>query len=459
MNSFHAHGLLAIAGSLCVLLLPFRSPSQPVTPGPRLGAEVMTSYTDALRYASDRLRGTIFSRQMSGGVHIFWPSDTVSICLWSQTEYAAFSNRAASFSAAVGRSVQAASIGWNGGDQLLNYRIEYTIPRARGRSMFRYGGAMLSVSPIGPTWTIGGGWSRRPGGLGTGVTVQDFAATVDDDQESTTWHLHTALRPWAIATIRGKWSERWSTDDGRSTGYTLPHRSGEYGFRAGISEIQLHGVDLSVSYANTRAVLSATAELQRTLFGDVAGGTGTMREWSAAAGWRVGEMPVRLSGRWIAAGVNAVGHVESWPFTTLAATVFNNRMYYVLDGSLDLVTIAGETALDAGDVQIGPSVAWSRLWTDIRVTHWEPEFLIFGVKNRRIDPVPLARCSAITLSCDVRLPFLGGHLVLTALQVVPFALVERAIPATGEAPPPSSGPSVSSSMDGGRRVQISWRTP
>ncbi len=457
MISFRAHRLLGLTGSLCFMFLPLAVEAQSNAPGPRLGGEVAAAYTDALRYASDRMQGTVFSRRTAGSVFLFWSADTVTVSVRTQDEYAAFSNRAGSFSAAVRRSVREATVGWNGGDHLLAYAIDWTIPLNPERSLLRFGGGALSLSPLGARWTVGGGWHRQPSGAGVGATVADFVAMVDDAQETTTWRLHTSVRPWEAVSFSGEWRERWSEDGGTASGYSVPHRFGAFGYRVGVSADAGGGMRIGADHAHTRYAMSAMAELQQTLFGDIAGGAGTMREWSAFAAGSMRGLSLRLAGAWMTADLNAVGHIESWPFTSLAATIFTNRMYFVLDGSLDVLTFSGTAAMDAGGVELVPSVGFSRIWTNIRVTHWEPEFLVFGVKNRRVDPVPISRCSAVTLSCDVRLPFLGGHLVLTALQVVPFALVERAVPATGDAPPPSSGPSVRSSLDGGRRMRISWR--
>jgi len=451
------HRLLALPGSLCLLMLPTMIAGQPLSPGPRYGLEMSVAYHDLLRQSSDRIRSTVLARDAFCSLRACWDSDTVGVAVLAESQYWSFTNRSSSFSSAVQASNALAVIRWNGAWQWTEYEIHASVPVDRRAQFGRFLGASVALRPLDAGWTIGGSWQRAPSTFGGIVSVEDFLAATDEPQETSRWEVRFGLSPLSCCSLRASWQERWTVVDGNDRGYSIPHRFGSFGYRAAATIALSSATKIGVEQENRRYAMTAVANRDGTMFGDVAGGIGTSREWSVKLEFPFLRLPVTVEGTHLSADLNAVGHLESWPFTSLAATVFDNRMNYVIDGTIRAVSLTGETGIGAGKFTLQPSMTFTRLWTDLTATHWEPEFLVFGVKNFRVDPFSVARSSLLTFSIRLMVPLFRGHLEIAGLQIVPLAVSNRGTAISPGQPELPSAAEGRETIDGGRSIRLTWK--
>jgi hypothetical protein len=194
-------------------------------------------------------------------------------------------------------------------------------------------------------------------------------------------------------------------------------------------------------------------------FGDLAYGTFIFNRWQAGVSKIVFSLPISCEYNYYRWEGNGVGHIESWPFTSVASTVFDNRLYYIIDGTIDVHHVEGSTTVACGVWNIKPSLGLLYVLPNALLRHWEPDFLVFGVKNAREEPFSIQQCWLLRLGCEVDFSVFSMYVALQMEQYIPISLKDRKKPdsVVGQSTPAMS--STPSSADGGRWIRLEILLP
>jgi hypothetical protein len=194
-------------------------------------------------------------------------------------------------------------------------------------------------------------------------------------------------------------------------------------------------------------------------FGDLAYGTFIFNRWQVGVSKIIFSLPISCEYNYYRWKGYGVGHIESWPFTSLASTVFDNRLYYTIDGTIDVHQVEGSTTVACGVWNIKPSFGLLYILPDASLKHWEPDFLVFGVKNAKEEPFSIQQCWLLRLGCEVDFSVLNVHVALQMEQYIPISVKDRKKQDSAVGPSTPAVSSTPSSADGGRWIRLKILLP
>ncbi len=187
-------------------------------------------------------------------------------------------------------------------------------------------------------------------------------------------------------------------------------------------------------------------------FGDLVKGNGKYSRYLLKGTSEESGFPLCLTYSYDQLSLSGIGHFESWPFTTLAASIITNRLNYQLSGF-----IKHHSFESAADVQFGSNlltavISYHRILPDAVLEHWEPEFLVFGMKNFTRNPFSIRDIHLLGIKLHYAYPFNDFTLSAFVEQYIPLSIKYNQHSSTST--PSPSGPATPASpptTDGGRR--------
>jgi hypothetical protein len=293
----------------------------------------------------------------------------------------------------------------------------------------------------------------------SGLGLKDFSFNLDEHSTSSTWNVMLRSQPVEFAECTFAYGKKITKTMGTAKDYSSPFYWSGQTFSA---KLQFYPNKLSSFWIGLE---KGKGEGEETLykdnleFGDLAYGELIFDRWHCGGKTTVFSLPVVCEynyRRW--EGYN-VGHIESWPFTPLAATVFDNRLYYRVSGSIDIHQIESNISIEQERFYVEPSVGLLYIQSDIMLKHWEPEFLVFGVKNVEEMPFSIQRCWLMHLGCQLNVQIFGAGVQVQMEQYIPLSVKYYEKQESPAPPGPAATPSAPSSTDGGRRIRLQVSLP
>lgn len=411
-------------------------------------------YLDLLRQQTDRYRAITLGRRRSAEISLSDDIDSVFVAFEASDLYAALSAESQHYAVAIHPDRRVLRIGWARSMGAWEWTSALLFPAHR--SLLRpLGEVGIRLNPWAHTFDTEIRLSTGAAVQSFGASLYDFTADTRDEQSSWSASLRNAVR------LSTSWSG--SLEIGRSRAQI---RQGPVGYSTRGENDTWNGAaalmwridddrtfEISASYAEASVAGGLSVDDQS--FGAAPAGRLFFRSATAHVRTVVGNRPTDLEAGALSANGKWVGAVESWPFTPIAATVFSNRLNLRASGSLTGAWCDVTSTWATGVWQFRPGGRFIQLWCDGEVAHWEPEYLVFGIKNYALERLRFTSVLLLELHMTVRVPWNRTAFIAEAVQLAPLRVGLRSASGSGAA----SGSSPRISTDGGRRVRlaIEWR--
>jgi hypothetical protein len=430
--------------------------SQSVDSVIHIATVVSSEYTDALRQRSDKYNTTIFARSFDVKVSASRGNDTLTILYSGWNQYISYNNYTWSISSALDNGFRSFALKWISSIGWFNYSGTLLFPLSHYSEPFYYGGR-IRLYPIGSALTGAIEYERMPLVYSSGLGLKDFMVPLNQSGPIIEWKATLQSQP--VKFLEGIFScgESITKSDIKMEEYSLPL---DWCTRTLAAQVSLHLAAQSsfwIGWSEKEGNGNVLLTKDGLMFGDLAKGTLIYDIWRLGGMMMVYSLPLTCEYNYHQWELHGVGHLESWPFTPLASTVFSNRLYYALDGKFDLHQLKSSTAITLGGWHVEPALSVLYLLSDGSIKHWEPGFLVFGVKNADEEPFSIERCWLLQLGCQFIFPLFDWKAAVQVEQLIPISVRYHEEQISPGAPSVPSKPSVST--DGGRRIQLTIFIP
>jgi hypothetical protein len=447
---------------LVILLLLFCissiSRSQLVDSLIHIKTTVSGEYADIVRQRSHQSSTTIFARSFDAKISASSGCDTLALVYSGWNQYASYNNLASAIALSAENGHRSLSLQWISSVGWLDYSATAFFPFSHTVLPLHYG-AWIRLKPYGKTFMPMLTYERLPRSFTSGLGVKDFSFPLNEQSLSSAWNVTLQSQPIEFMEGTFSWGKNITTTMGEADGYTSPLDWNTQTFSAQLKIYPEERSSVWIGWERSEGKGEMHLTKDGLSFGDLAYGTFIFNRWQAGVSKIVFSLPISCEYNYYRWEGNGVGHIESWPFTSVASTVFDNRLYYIIDGTIDVHHVEGSTTVACGVWNIKPSLGLLYVLPNALLRHWEPDFLVFGVKNAREEPFSIQQCWLLRLGCEVDFSVFSMYVALQMEQYIPISLKDRKKPdsVVGQSTPAMS--STPSSADGGRWIRLEILLP
>jgi hypothetical protein len=155
--------------------------------------------------------------------------------------------------------------------------------------------------------------------------------------------------------------------------------------------------------------------------------------------------------------LSGAGVIESWPFTSLAASVIANRLLFAYQGELYIRSVDASANIFFSGQKFHPTVSYLTITPQLTLKHWQPELLVFGAKNISYENLTIERVQLLKIGIEYTMPTSVCEISITAEQYLPLAITRRkSNDGNTTTPSPEQNTNIVgvNSTDGGRLLKI-----
>jgi hypothetical protein len=419
---------------------------------------VSSEYADIARQRSHRSSTTIFGRSFDATISASRGCDTLTLTYSGWNQYASYNNLASAIALSAENGLRSLSLQWISSAGWLDYSATAFFPFSHTVLPLHYG-AWIRLKPFGKAFMPMLTYERLPTSFTSGLGLKDFSFPLDEHSISSVWNVTLQSQPIEFMEGSFSWGKNITTTMGEADGYSSPLDWNTQTYSAQLKIYPEARSSVWIGWERSDGKGEIHLSKDGLSFGDLAYGTFIFNRWQAGASKIVFSLPTSCEYsyyRWEGYGV---GHIESWPFTSVASTVFDNRLYYIIDGTIDVHHVEGSTTVACGVWNIKPSLGLLYILPDASLRHWEPDFLVFGVKNAKEEQFSIQQCWLLRLGCEVDFSVFSVHVALQMEQYIPISVKDRK---KQDSAVGSSTPAVSSTpslADGGRWIHLEILLP
>lgn len=144
---------------------------------------------------------------------------------------------------------------------------------------------------------------------------------------------------------------------------------------------------------------------------------------------------------------NLSGTIQTWPFTSLIASVIVNRINYKSKAEVSLYSIDINYNKPLANLQLQPGVAYYHVVPNFSLQSWQPAFLVFGVKNFTDNSTQIKFLDLLNLKLSAQYSIGVFFFEAEFSQFLPIYIERK----TGEEiPQPAPVAKTTTAVDGGR---------
>ncbi len=415
--------------------------------------DISSEYSDIIRQHSDHSSATVFARSFDAAISASYGHDTITLAYSGWNQYASYNNYASEIALSTKNGLRALSLQWINSLGWLDYSAKVFFPFSIKAFPLQYS-AWIRLNPFDKIFIPSLSYDRLSISSVSGLGLKDFSFSLDENCISSAWNIMLQSKPIEFIEGSFSWGKNISTTSNEATGYSLPL---DWKMQRFSAQLKIHPEESSSVWFGwkRREEKGEMRFIKEGLsFGDLAYGKFIFNNWQAGASKIIFSLPVSCEYnfyRWVVYGV---GHFESWPFTTVASSVFDNRLYYIIDGIIDVHEFESRTSVAWGDWIIKPSFGLLYVLPDISWRQWEPDFIIFCVKNAKEEPLSIQQSWLLRLGCEINFSVLNMNIAVQMEQYIPISSKEREKQSGGTGPSTPAAPGTISSTDGGRRIRL-----
>jgi len=156
--------------------------------------------------------------------------------------------------------------------------------------------------------------------------------------------------------------------------------------------------------------------------------------------------------------INSIGVIETWPFISLLESMIANRIYIKLKGTIGQFLTGISSDIQLGDYMISPGIKLVYLRPDLDLKNWQPEFLLFGIRNLHQNHLNIEKAYLLSLALNSEYNCKNFSLRLTFSQLIPVSIIKSQVEQNTAVEPSQPDPAVTNfikKVDGGREIKIS----
>lgn len=414
---------------------------------------VAADYFDLFRQKAERASTTIFARHTLLSVSLSHLSDSLCLFAEEEKEYGSYDNHFSKFSVAGENTVQSGGISWSSRALFFAYSLTAGI-QVNGIHYLPFGGAEIFTKPFGDFLTASFAWNRSPVRGLSAILFQDFAVTMAGDSPSNSWNFTVEGKPFEDINGGARLYEKHSRNVHSATGYAPDYSYDEFGKELFFTFTPADAWTLwgKLSISEQRGNLSFFRENQS--FENMPGATGEQVGADAGITTTLFALPFAASYSYKKTTCDGVGDVESWPFTSLASSVISNRLNYHFNATITLHSLT-VTPRILSSPAIEVETEYLFVIPNAYAEHWQPQFLVFGVKDYAKDYFTIERMHLLKIGAMGNFQILKMEVKISLEQYLPLIISYRTTPSITQPPVPVPQPSAHKpSTDGGRRITI-----
>jgi len=417
-----------------------------------ISIEAECNYFDVIRYESENSSSAAFMKTSAAGVSYRTASDTFFLTLHSDRQYLRYSNKASSWNALVQQDEDRLDLGWRGTFSFLNLAGAISFAeKTPARPGFSLAAA---IRPFGPVLLVTGEVAVDISHSVASTVFEDFFVPFSLHTTSTKYSGSVVLTPFEELQLAFSSFGEQSSSIGNADAYSLSYSNPAFGRtfdicyrpREEAAAFCSLGIVLqrpSIGMANNGLSFSNIPATELSLYHAAFGLTSTYCRIPFSIGYRRDNVTF-----------NGSGVIESWPFTSLAASIIQNRLLFTMTGSLQIDEGSIKAEFPFFGATLQPTVAYYHVIPEYTLHHWQPLFLVFGTSNQATETTDITLMQLLSLGLEASIPFGTGMIQLTAQQFLPLSI--RYMP---ESAPPSGAVPVAAApsrhkTDGGRYLGI-----
>jgi hypothetical protein len=419
---------------------------------------VSGEYTDIVRQRSHQSSTTIFARSFDATISASRGCDTLTLVYSGWNQYASYNNLASAIALSAENGLRSLSLQWISSVGWLDYSATAFFPFSHTFLPLHYG-AWIRLKPFGKTFMPMLTYERLPTSFTSGLGLKDFSFSLDEHSFNSAWSVKLQSQPIEFMEGSFSWGKNITTTMGEADEYSSPLDWNTQTFSAQLKIYPEARSSVWIGWKRSDGKGEIHLIKDGLSFGDLAYGTFIFNRWQAGASKNIFSLPISCEYNYYRWEEHGVGHIESWPFTPVASTVFDNRLYYIFDGTIDVHQVEGITTVACGVWNIKPSFGLLYILPDVSLRHWEPDFLIFGVKNAKDEPFSIQQCWLLRLGCEVDFSVFSVRVALQMEQYIPISVKDREKLNSAVGPSTPAVSSTPSSTDGGRWIRLEILLP
>jgi len=150
------------------------------------------------------------------------------------------------------------------------------------------------------------------------------------------------------------------------------------------------------------------------------------------------------------------GIIQSWPFTSLAASVIVNRFLFDLQGSLVQHHVSVRTSFRFNNMSVTPLISYHQIVPDYTLKHWQPQYFVFGIKNLTIDRSTIAETHLAKAEITVEYGVWNGKATLRLEQYAPLYIRYNSSPSLSDDGTRQLYSEKKNKIDGGRYIGLTF---
>ena len=415
-----------------------------------------TEYFDIFRQSSERSRTIVLSKQSYVSIASALNQDSISLSFRAIDDYAALGQTESRFNISLEHSLQTINLGYVGSVYFINYSVTLGTLLNTDLHPLMYQ-AKVFLTPFDPLLNAGFEVTRSPFHYNSTILFQDFFVPLGDVSNtiSASYTINSTPFKNLMGTLR--YHESTGNKPALQNGYgtETQYRSADklFSVQYWLSPSTFFTTEIGTVEYRTEA----TFKQNNQSFGDLLSGSGKHSIYTAT--FQTKDLPLPLSATYSfeQLALSGVGHFESWPFTSLAASVISNRLNYQAGGLIRHHSLAATAAISFASSLLFITASYHRILPNVVLEHWEPEFLVFGMKNFTRDPISIKDAHLAGIGLQYDFSFQSATISTFAEQYVPLSTSYRTAekaPAPNQPPVPTSTRKIST--DGGRRFGVDF---
>ncbi|MFA5832413.1 MAG: hypothetical protein WDA22_02945 [Bacteroidota bacterium] len=413
-----------------------------------------SSYFDIFRQRSINSRTIAFSKESFAYLAAMSGKESLSVAIRTFEHYAAVNQYRSKFTSSFSNELQTIGLLYANSLSFFNYLLELTAPLNTSSMEMKYR-VSIGVDPFNGLLDAGISLQRNPFQYTTALTFQDFIVPFRDLPPITTVSYTIRSKPFSDFRTEIDYIESDGTDFTISNLYGMNFDFHSFGKKIAVHYTFLESSSLTAEIETEEYRTELTFKKNNISFGDFVDGSGKHSRYMAGILTKVFGTPISAEYSFGQLSVAGLGQVESWPFTTLAASIITNKLNYQLSGTLKHHALATSADFVFETSTLTTKLSYHRILPDAVIEHWEPEFLVFGMKNFTRTPFSISDIHLVGLGVQYQVSF--DRFTISALldQYIPLSITYRkSIPSITPAPGVPSSVSSTPKTDGGRKAAI-----
>ena len=413
-----------------------------------------SEYFDLYRQRSENSRTIVFAKNSFVAFSAVSSTDSLLFSFNTTENYAAVNQQRSKFSTSLNNGRQNLDLMYSSSWTYINYALSIGTALNTSSRQLNYK-ISVSADPFDRILSGGISFERSPIHFTTSILFQDFFVPIQEDPLSTNISYTIQSRPFEDFSTRIDYYDSDGMNDKRESVYEVNSNHRTIGKKLYLQyilrETSIFSTEIETDEFRTELIFKKN-DLS---FGDLVKGFGKYSHYRVSFHTEELKLPISVKYSFDQLSLSGLGHFESWPFTTLAASIITNRLNFQLSGFIKHYSLETTADFQFEASSLSASLSYHRILPDAVLEHWEPEFLVFGEKNFTRNPFSISDIHLIGIGIHYGIPF--GNVSISAYleQYLPLSITYRGTISTAS-PSPSvpATTSPSQSTDGGRRAGL-----